>query len=583
LFDESGRVVLDQGGFANWLSWLKNTQNEPNFILDNDEATLAALFKAGNLAYFIGPRPLLPSLQQALGTDAVGVITLPQGPIAPASPFLRTQSLMLNTYSSATQSEIAFRLAKFLTNTEQQTKLVRQTGRVPANIRARVDPQVYPLVASFLAQAKTAVPVLNIPQMETVLNYGDETYLQILTGEIEPNDAAKTLTNRINGEYGLEPLPPEPAVTCALTGTLEVWHRWDQVPEGPVLQQIADEFSAGCPGVTVNLTAFDTETLFKRYQAAAATNSGPDIIIGPNLWIVPWADKKLIGRLDAVIQPELLQQYTSLAKIAMQNNQGLFGLPLSLELMGLYYRTDRVTDPPRVADDLLNQATPEQQVALPVSFYYSSWGSLAFGSVTYDVDYQPEFNPTGFKEWLRWLKKAQAQSGVVLNPDPAQLQPLFVSGKATYYAGDASELYTLQQALGKDKIRVVPLPSGPADEARPQLIVEGVMLNPATLANESQAALALRFATYLTNLDSQTQLMAQAARVPSLVNADTIAYPAIAGFLEQAKTAVPLINTPEEIQLQQLVDEMYTRVIFGNADPAETVEAAVEQLNKGGN
>ncbi|HMR65297.1 MAG TPA: extracellular solute-binding protein, partial [Anaerolineae bacterium] len=578
LFDQEGRVTLDRGGFANWLTWLKNAQSESNIILDSDETTLLALFQEEEVAYIAGRLDMLPQLQQSLGEDAIGVVPLPGGPNNASGPFLRTQALMLNRYAADAQEKLALQLAQFLTNAEQQTHLLRRTGRVPANTRVRVDPIVFPLAAGFSAQTKTAVPVVNLPQMEAVFSDGNEAFLQTLTGVVEPNEAARQFTDRINSQFGFEPIEVDLVDNCRISGTLQVWHRWTTEPESSALSELASRFERRCPNTTIELTTYETADLFETYTTVGGQAEGPDLIIGPSDWIVPWADQGLINSLDGLLEVDELQQYISTAQVALQVNERVYGLPLALNLLALYYKANLVTDPPRVLDDLVTGATIDRPVVIPIDFYYGSWGALAFGSITYDEGNQPDLNPDGFTAWLQWLQQAQTNPGIILSPDPAEVEPLFSDGPAAYYVGEAAHLTQLQQAVGRANLRVVPLPAGPADEARPPLTAEGVMINPAALMVQDQAALALEFARYVTNLESQTYLMERANRIPSHVNVEAIAYPAISGFLEQTKTASVWPNTPELNRWQLLIDDLYNQVIFGEADAVEAVETLVSQL-----
>ena len=41
LFGEEYRVILDRGGFANWLAWLKDARDTPGMILDSNREGIA--------------------------------------------------------------------------------------------------------------------------------------------------------------------------------------------------------------------------------------------------------------------------------------------------------------------------------------------------------------------------------------------------------------------------------------------------------------------------------------------------------------------------------------------------------------
>lgn len=199
LFDAQGRIALDQKGFADWLAWLKQAQAEPNIILSYDEELLYSLFRDSQVAYYVAGPDRLIALQQALGPEVVGVAPLPAGPHQASGPFLQAEALMFNAASTPAQTTLALQLARFLTNEAQQTKLARQAGRVPANARVRIDPRVAPAVVGFMAQTKTAVPLPVISSgFQALFQPGNQIYVQILEGVLEPPEAAQKLTTQLN-------------------------------------------------------------------------------------------------------------------------------------------------------------------------------------------------------------------------------------------------------------------------------------------------------------------------------------------------------------------------------------------------
>jgi maltose-binding protein MalE len=580
---EPGRLVLDQGGFANWLGWLKQAQDSPNMILDSDDAALAQLFKEEAVAYYVGTPEVLPDLQETLGDAKVNVAPLPGGPNGPSGPFLRSEGLMFNAWSSAPQAERAIRLAQFLTDVAQQTRLARQPAPlVPANSRVRVNPQVYPAMAGFLAQSKTAVPVPHLPQMETLFQHGNEAYIQALSGTAEPSQVASELTQRVNTAHGFDPIEVLTRTRCPteFQGTLSLWHPWVE-PEAVVLAQIVRRFADLCPNIQLELAAYPDD-LVARYRTAARQGQGPDLLLAPNEVIIPLAEVEVISNLTEQVEPEVLQQYVLAAQQTLQYQEKLYGLPVSMRLMALYYKADQVTDPPRVIDDLLTQATPEQQVALPATFREAFWGLAAFGGVSANPDTATIFlNETGFMAWLEWLKQGQSQPGIYLSQSREALLTAFVEGQAIYLAGDSTWLRELQEHLGRDQLRVVPLPAGPVSEAAPLLTTEGIMLNPA--AGEVEQRMALEFAKYLTGVESQTMLQQRAYKLPANinVNVDRTIYPAMAGFLEQAQTASAQVNHPDLEVIWAAGDAMYQAVLNEDTDPEEVVSEFFEQVSDG--
>src|SRR5690606_14206265 len=127
LFDEEGQAILDEGGFANWLTWLKNAQDVPAFILSNDRAALRTLFAEGKRGYLIdsslASRDLQTDGEMAEDTEAddaggispaaIGVRPLPDSPTGSPGPFLGVEALLFSAASSHHQTVLALDLARF--------------------------------------------------------------------------------------------------------------------------------------------------------------------------------------------------------------------------------------------------------------------------------------------------------------------------------------------------------------------------------------------------------------------------------------------------------------------------------------
>ena len=204
-FDARGRFNLAQGGaWAKWMQWLKRAQNEPNFILTHDAEALQQAFVEGKLAYLTCSSSWIPYFSEALGKDKLGATLLPGEADQSATPVLRTGALLFSRASNPNQAQIALELAQFLTNVEQQNKIEAAIPFIPSNKNVRVNGQLFPLRATLLEQSRTAlaVPLDDAERVESIVEYGDIFYQQVLAGEITPSEAATQFTLTINRQFG---------------------------------------------------------------------------------------------------------------------------------------------------------------------------------------------------------------------------------------------------------------------------------------------------------------------------------------------------------------------------------------------
>lgn len=186
-----------QQAFVKWLAWLKQVQDEPGMILGRDALVLRQLFVEGKASYYVGEQEELSLLQEALGVEKVGVVRLPSGPSGPSGPILSVEMLYFNPASSSRQQEAALTLGRFLTNAEQGAIFMRETNRVSANRRVRVDSSAFPIVAGFARQVQTAVLPPQDPAWHNVVTQGEELIVTVLAGEEEAGTAVCTFLANI--------------------------------------------------------------------------------------------------------------------------------------------------------------------------------------------------------------------------------------------------------------------------------------------------------------------------------------------------------------------------------------------------
>ncbi len=210
LLDAQGHLVLDQGGFVQWLEWLREVYNQPNFIFSEDIEELRQALVAGKLAYYVCYSSEVLELKAAMGADRLGITFLPTRAEQPASPLLFTFVLLFNQASSTAGRELALDLAKFMTNVQQQKKLTVETeALIATNVGVKLDSSLFPTQAALLSESRTsiAIPLEYFSQAFTILGtgkYGDQLYNQVLQGEIEPTEAARKITQKLNRIIDLE-------------------------------------------------------------------------------------------------------------------------------------------------------------------------------------------------------------------------------------------------------------------------------------------------------------------------------------------------------------------------------------------
>lgn len=189
LFDPTGKFTLAESGFTEWLTWLLGVADSPGVILNPDAIALQQMYIEGRVAYYVAGPEELNMLGATMGKDVVGVVPLPSGPTGPSGPLLPVDAVMLGTASSAEQTDAALAVARFLTNPQQSTIFMRDLGHIPANQDVSVDSRIYPVLAGFSRQARTAVVLPNDLFRDAFYLLGDRAYANVLAGTMTPEEA----------------------------------------------------------------------------------------------------------------------------------------------------------------------------------------------------------------------------------------------------------------------------------------------------------------------------------------------------------------------------------------------------------
>lgn len=562
---DDGRVTLDRGGFASWLTWLNSAQNTAGMFLNNDRATLIDLFASERVAYFVGVPEDLHDLQAAMGEGAnIRVATLPAGPGGAAGPLLHVNAFMFNAASAPRNTRAALALARFLTNDENSLRLAREIDHVPANARVGgIDARTYPIVNSFMTQARSAIPIPNTSAMLSILSSGGRLYRQVLDGTLEPTTAAVEFTSSINTALGFEG-SVEVANRCTESGELVVWHSW-QDTEQAALDTVIEQFETFCRSAEVTTTKFNTESeLAGSFRALYASNIGPDVILMSDEYVFELVSESLVQPVPG----DAVQQFAPQSINALTYQNAIYGTPIALDLTVLYYNRDRVVDLPRTLDDLLSEAADGRGTAVDTDFQSAFWGVTAFGGGLFDAEMMPTLNrDNAMVNWLDWLLAAAALPGMQI--DAADGREAFISGEATYYIGSSSHMASIVEAMDADTVGLAELPAGPVSEATPILRTEALMVNAAL--PEAELPLVEVFITYATNAENQARLYNDAQLIPANNNFEIEPDSDLVAVRAQVARSTVLPNLPEIDSLLLVGNQLYRDVLSGDAEPAAAV------------
>ena len=580
LMDDERRVVLDQGGFANWLEWLKNAREAPGMLLDNNREVLRSRFLSGDAVYYIGSADEFNAIVASLEGIDVSIAPLPAGPNGGAVPLLRTNTLLFSTASSTNQRRLALALARFLTNAEQQATLMRTVRQVPANQQVRINPRLNPNIANLAAQARTALPVTNAPEWQTIFAYGNDAYTNVLEGISEPAVATAELTSLINDANGVTALVQNGPV-CQQAGTIRVLHMGTGAAEATVLETITQHFQDTCPEIIVELASVSEAQVDEAFQADAETKSTITMLLASQSVLRQLLAQQQVADITSLVANEMLQRFRPEALNSFRHNNGLYGLPLSLEPMALYYNPSLVTTPAQSLAELRTQAEQGLPIALDTRFEQAYWGVGGFGGTLYDENLNLAPDPEAIAAWLEWLIAARAEVNIQLTEEGDQLKADFMASEVAYLVGGPALWAELRQTMGPAGVAITRLPTGPVGEASPLLTTRGLLL-PAG-ATKEQLTLGLILIEFLTNQESQLLWADEIGIIPANANVELSNQAVATQFLPPLAISQRLGNGVASAALLAAGDEAFTAALYGDevaANAAAEFVRAVEMARQ---
>lgn len=126
---------------------------------------------------------------------------------------------------------------------------------------------------------------------------------------------------------------------------LVVWVGSDKAYEG--IRTVGKQFKEDY-GIEVKVET--PENLTDRFQQAAASDSGPDILFWAHDRYGEWAKSGLLAQVEP--SPEFKREVNDIGWKAMTSNGKIYGYPVSMEAIGLIYNRDILKEPPKTFEEM---------------------------------------------------------------------------------------------------------------------------------------------------------------------------------------------------------------------------------------
>ncbi len=379
-----------------------------------------------------------------------------------------------------------------------------------------------------------------------------------------------------------EPATEAPATEAPLTGTVTLWHGWKE-SEIPSLNDVIAGFQGMHPEVTIDVLYTPFDDLRGKFETAAATGEGPDLLIGPADWGPALYNAELIGDVSMYASEDLLASINSAALGAVQYQGAVIGLPHTIKGVVLFRNTLLIPDALATWDDLAasaQSATSGDVVGadLEYGFFFSAAHLTACGGNLMDANGDPTFNNEAGVCWVNLLNGFKDVGPTEYYTDNDV--NLFKTGNAGLIIDGSWNTSALAEAIGADNLKIDPWPAYSDSHLSGYVQTENVYLSANAAPENLDAAWA--FVEYLFSPEAQAMLAdpTKAAHIPAVSGvaiSDRLMQEAVAAF--DLGTVFPVI--PEMGAYWGPMDTALKSVFDEGADPAAALQTAFDSVTAG--
>lgn len=381
---------------------------------------------------------------------------------------------------------------------------------------------------------------------------------------------------------------PAPTTTAAPTTTVAAGELvvWADSNRAPVIESIAPAFTEAT-GVNVVVEVQDFGQIKDQVGTAGPAGEGPDIFIGAHDWT---GELVANGLVDPIDLGGKAGSFDSQAVAAFTVDGSLYGLPVAIETVGLYYNTDLVPEAPATFEELgaICDALEGLEGCIGVPgggdgpdayhnyFFVSSQGGYIF-KYEEGVGYDPTDVGLDSAEAIAGLDflAEQIDAGVVGSVNYDTAKNLFLEGKQPFWVTGPWELAGLNdQTDVKWAAAKIPTINGKAPA--PMVGSQGMFLS----AFSENKVLALSFLLDYVATTETMQAIFDADRRPPVFEGVSAgdSQAAIDAFLASVADGYVMPNIPQMGSVWGPLGDNMLLIRNGESTPADAMATAAEAV-----
>jgi maltose-binding protein MalE len=364
--------------------------------------------------------------------------------------------------------------------------------------------------------------------------------------------------------------------------SLLLWHAYSGTELEALEDAVADVEQNS--DLKIRLVGVPYEAFADKLTAAIPNGNGPDLFIFAHDRIGHWNANHLIEPIEFYVDSKIADRFAYEAIAAMSYDDSLYGLPLAVKSVALFYRTDLLKSPPTQTQELfemekLYKATPPSYdlVYENTNLYPHAAWLHGFGAPLFDGDGR---NPVASSEAVAAMGFARRldREGVVPGGvDSRMVATLFNEGKAAMAISGPWFQNDIREGVPW-AVATMPIVSETGLPAKPFLGVEGILLS----ARSKKKDLAFQALEMLTRDGIATSRARKAKQiVPNLAAYED---PALAGdsalmaFRGQLDSTVPMSASPVMRSIWTPYQSALMKVIDQDVEPADALRSAESEI-----
>jgi arabinogalactan oligomer/maltooligosaccharide transport system substrate-binding protein len=356
-----------------------------------------------------------------------------------------------------------------------------------------------------------------------------------------------------------------------------LWHSYIG-PERAALEQTAATWNAEHPDKPLVLVAVPHDAFGDKISSAVPRGNGPDLFIYAQDRIGDWADAGVIEPIEFWVDDARAERFSDASLRGMTYGSSLWGLPLAVKSLALFYRTDLVATPPATTDELLQIHVPDgfALAYANIDLYGHAPWLHGFGGRVLDDDGKlvvDSREAAAAMDFAAMLVRDKIVPNDAQNNDAASL---FNGGKAAMVMLGPWAIPDIHDDV---PWRVAPLPivSATGKPAAPFLGSEGILMS--ARAHDKDAAFAVMDA--LTG-DAAAIVRARARQVVANPHAyddpEVARDPVLHAFREQLQHTVAMPNNPAMRMVWNPYRTAIGDVVGGRKEAAPRLHDLQQQL-----